>query len=230
MRERNINMDKVSMEPVYHKKTFENIAPEKRHKILEVAIGEFANHGFDNANINVIAQKAHVSVGSLYKYFDTKQDLFLTAVHYGVQILEGTLLDVADSDCDIVEKLDSVIAAIQHSSREYGDLIKLYNEMTSENNIDLVKSIARDMETVSARVYTNVLEDAQKNGELQENVDPKMFAYFLDNLFMNLQFSYACGYYQERFKIYAGEDIAERDDYVRSQMIAFVKGAFEGNK
>lgn len=221
-------MEQTSNQPVYHKKTFENISPEKRKKILEVAIGEFANHGFDNANINVIAQKSHVSVGSLYKYFDTKRDLFLTAVHYGIGILESTLFDVVDSDCDIVEKLDSVISAIQHSSREYSDLIKLYNEMTSENNVDLVKSIAYDMETVSARVYTKVLEDAQKNGELKNDVDPKMFAYFLDNLFMNLQFSYACSYYQERFKIYAGEDIAEHDDYVRSQMISFVKGAFEG--
>lgn len=221
-------MDMISERPIYHKKTFDHIAPEKRKKILEVAIGEFANHGFDNANINVIAQKSHVSVGSLYKYFDTKQDLFLTAVHFGVQILEGTLFDLADSDCDIIEKLDGVISAIQKSSREYGDLIKLYNEMTSENNVELVKAIANDMETVSAQVYTKILEDAQKKGELQKDVDPKMFAYFLDNLFMNLQFSYACGYYQERFKIFAGDDIAEKDKYVRCQMIAFVKGAFEG--
>lgn len=221
-------MDELLKSPVYHKKTFENIAPEKRNKILEVAVSEFANHGFDNANINVIAQKSHVSVGSLYKYFDTKQDLFLTAVHYGVQILEGTLTNLADSDCDIIEKLDGVISAIQNSSREYGDLIKLYNEMTSENNIELVEAIARDMETVSANVYTKILEDAQNKGELKNSVDPKMFAYFLDNLFMNLQFSYACGYYNERFKIFAGEDITEKDEYVRKQMIAFVKGAFEG--
>ena len=40
-------------QPVYHKKTFENIPEEKRRRILAVAIGEFANKGFDNANINV---------------------------------------------------------------------------------------------------------------------------------------------------------------------------------
>ena len=34
---------------------------------MAAAIGEFANKGFDNANINVIASKAGVSVGSLYK-------------------------------------------------------------------------------------------------------------------------------------------------------------------
>ena len=55
----------------YHKSTFDNIPEEKRSKILSVAVNEFATQGFENANINTIAKKAEVSVGSLYKYFDT---------------------------------------------------------------------------------------------------------------------------------------------------------------
>ena len=58
---------------MYCKPTFLNIPPEKREKILAVAVNEFAYNGFENANINVIAKKAEVSVGSLYKYFDTKK-------------------------------------------------------------------------------------------------------------------------------------------------------------
>ena len=72
----------------YCKPTFMNIPQEKREKILSVAVNEFAYNGFENANINTIAKKAEVSVGSLYKYFDTKTDLFMTSVHYGVSNLE----------------------------------------------------------------------------------------------------------------------------------------------
>ena len=43
---------------IYHKPTFNNIPVEKRKKILDVAINEFANQGFENANINTIAKKA----------------------------------------------------------------------------------------------------------------------------------------------------------------------------
>ena len=42
---------------IYCKPTFNNIPEEKRRKILDVAVMEFANHGFENANINVIAKK-----------------------------------------------------------------------------------------------------------------------------------------------------------------------------
>ena len=48
---------------VYYKPTFSNISEEKRTKILTVAVNEFANNGFNNANINTIAKKAEVSVG-----------------------------------------------------------------------------------------------------------------------------------------------------------------------
>ena len=213
-------------QPVYHKKTFENIPEEKRRRILAVAIGEFANKGFDNANINVIASKAGVSVGSLYKYFNTKQDLFLTAVHHGISILEDTIGPLSQADMDVREKLEQIIRAVQTSSRQLGDLIKLYNEMTSENNAELVRRISQDMETVSAAVYTKMIRQAQEEGLIRGDIDPRMFAYLLDNLFMNLQFSYACGYYQERFKIYAGDDILSRDDFVVEQMLKFIEGAF----
>ena len=213
-------------QPIYHKKTFENIPEEKRRRILAAAIGEFANKGFDNANINVIASKAGVSVGSLYKYFNTKQDLFLTAVHHGISILEETLGPLSQADMDVRDKLELIIRTVQTTSRQLEDLIKLYNEMTSENNAELVRLISQDMETVSAAVYTQVIAQAQQEGLIRRDVDPRMFAFLLDNLFTNLQFSYACGYYQERFKIYAGEDILSRDDFVVEQMLKFIEGAF----
>ena len=60
---------------MHHKATFDNISQEKRMRIINAATTEFALKGFDNANINNIAKKAGVSVGSLYKYFTNKQDV-----------------------------------------------------------------------------------------------------------------------------------------------------------
>ena len=213
-------------QPIYHKKTFENIPEEKRRRILAAAIGEFANKGFDNANINVIASKAGVSVGSLYKYFNTKQDLFLTAVHHGISILEETLGPLSQADMDVRDKLELIIRTVQTTSRQLEDLIKLYNEMTSENNAESgTADLAGYGDGFRRRVHAGHCAGAAE-GLIRRDVDPRMFAFLLDNLFTNLQFSYACGYYQERFKIYAGEDILSRDDFVVEQMLKFIEGAF----
>lgn len=214
----------------YHKSTFDNISSEKRRRILSVATREFANKGFENANINNIAKQAGVSVGSLYKYFSTKQDLFLMTVHMGVSSLEQTLINYMRSDDGVALKLEKIIREIQTTSRSFSENIKLYNEMTVEGNAELVKQISVDMETVSSKIYSALIKQGQENGEIRRDIDCHMAAFLLDNLFMSLQFSYACDYYAERFKVFAGEDIFERDEFVLEQMLKFIKSAFTGGE
>lgn len=214
----------------YHKSTFDNIPLEKRNRILNVATKEFANKGFENANINNIAKEAGVSVGSLYKYFSTKQDLFLMTVHMGVNSLEQVLVNYMESDDTVSVKLEKIIREIQMTSRNFSEQIKLYNEMTVEGNAELVKQISVDMETVSSKTYSALIKQGQENGEIRKDIDCSMAAFLLDNLFMSLQFSYACDYYAERFKVFVGDDIFERDDFVVEQMLKFIKSAFADSK
>ena len=71
------------------------------------------------------------------------------------------------------------------------------------------------------------IEEGKKAGDIREDIDAPFAAWLLDNIFMSLQFSYACDYYIERFRIYAGSDITERDDFVVEQCLKFVKSALK---
>lgn len=78
---------------------FQNLPPDRRDQMLEVAAKEFAVHGYDGASLNHILETAGVSKGAAYYYFDDKADLFATVVrHYW-----DHLLGHADYD---LEKLD----------------------------------------------------------------------------------------------------------------------------
>ncbi|MBQ5996096.1 MAG: TetR/AcrR family transcriptional regulator [Clostridia bacterium] len=211
----------------HHKPTFDNISKEKRERIINAATMEFAMKGFENGNINSIAKKAEVSVGSLYKYFENKQDLFLTIVQYSISSMEELLLNLAQSDEDILLKVEKIIRTIQKSSKENVLLVKLYNVMTSENNPRFASQFAYEMESMTARIYRLAIEQGKKTGDVREDIDSAFAAYLLDNIFMNLQFSYACDYYKERFKIYTGNDTPQRDDFVVEQCLKFIKSAFK---
>lgn len=52
---------------------------EKYDAILEQAIRVFAEVGFRNADVQVIADKAGVGKGTVYRYFGNKEDLFWAA-------------------------------------------------------------------------------------------------------------------------------------------------------
>ena len=52
-------------------------APEVRQAdILDAALAEFSEHGFEGARMEDVARRAHVSKGTVYLYYPTKQALF----------------------------------------------------------------------------------------------------------------------------------------------------------
>jgi AcrR family transcriptional regulator len=71
-----------------------------KKKILEAAGEIFAKHGYSQANVRMIAGSAGISVGCLYLYFRSKEDLCLTLMQESLDDLNretGKMLrDVAD--------------------------------------------------------------------------------------------------------------------------------------
>lgn len=208
--------------------SFERISEEKRNRILSTAISEFANRGFTSANTNTIAQKAGISVGSLYKYFETKEDFFLTVVDHGITQLEKTLESVLSLDLDLFGKIEKIIRIIQTHSRINQDIIRLYNEMTTESNYELITRLSGELESLSAKCYIEMINLAKKEGTIASDVDSNLSAFLLDNIFMTLQFSYSTVYYKERMKIYLGEDIFDKDEDVVAGVMRVIRRALGG--
>ena len=59
------------------KQTFFNLPEEKRTVIVNAAIDEFAEYGFEAASINRIVANSGIAKGSFYQYFEDKQDVFM---------------------------------------------------------------------------------------------------------------------------------------------------------
>jgi AcrR family transcriptional regulator len=55
----------------------QNRSRERRLRIMETALDLFASKGINKTSSNEIAQKAGVSIGTFYSYFENKKDLFL---------------------------------------------------------------------------------------------------------------------------------------------------------
>ncbi len=208
----------------HYTETFEKIDEKKREKILKAAASEFAANGFRAANINVIARKAGISIGSMYKYFVSKEDLFLTIMDYGYQVLAGVLAEVDLKAGDIYDKIERLLRAAQHYSRAYPELNQIYVDIASEGLSHLSVMLSRKMETISAHFYQSLLTLSKQNGVVDEGIDASVTAFCLDNLIMMLQYSYTTEYFRERMKIFAGEDALENDERIIQGMMRFIRG------
>lgn len=205
---------------------FLRIDSEKQERIYEISCKIFSGDGFANANINTIAKEIGISVGSLYKYFQTKENLFLYCVQRGRQELDSVLSEIEKIDGDIFEKLTAVITTIQKHSRDFPHLINLYNEITTEGNLERAKRLSDVMESLAINYYTKLIRDAQNSGEISSERKPELLALLIDNLFMNLQFSYSNNYYKERMKLFVG-DMYGDDSLVKEEIIQFIRDALK---
>ncbi|NLZ55512.1 MAG: TetR/AcrR family transcriptional regulator [Clostridiaceae bacterium] len=208
--------------------SFNRLDAEKRERIIRAAIDEFSDRGYELANTNRIAERAGISVGSLFSYFDTKENLFLYIVQYGSMIIEQYTGEVMeDEEKSVAEKIEYMVRLSVRAPREEKALLRLYHEMSSLGNNDFLLRVPHSLESFTAGKYIRILEQGQKRGEVRADLDVSLAAFTMDNVFMSLQKAYSCDYYMIRLQIYTDPWIGEtkNDERVISETLKFLYGA-----
>ncbi len=66
---------------------YEEIRETKKALIMQTALELFASEGYYTTSIGKIAQKAGISKGLMYNYFESKEDLVLEIIGRGIRML-----------------------------------------------------------------------------------------------------------------------------------------------
>ena len=201
------------------------LTEEKLEEILEAGISEFADHGLQHTGMNAIAQRAGISVGVLYKYYENKDAFFDACVDRCTEELDRYVQELCTHKRKPLDYAREMIDAVQQFSGRHRDYIRLYQEATRTNDPERAAALAQRIEGIRAKLYTKIISQAQEAGDVRSDLDPKMFAFFFDNLLMMVQFSYCCPYYQERLKLYANDQTPD-NSHIASQLLKFMESAF----
>jgi AcrR family transcriptional regulator len=77
-----------------------------RSEILDAAEEVFSEKGYISATMEEIAAKAEFAVGTLYKFFNNKANLYRETVLTRLQEMEQQVYEILDSDLNSVGKLE----------------------------------------------------------------------------------------------------------------------------
>ena len=69
---------------------------ESRRRILEAARDVFFRDGFMPANLDEVAEKAGVAKGTLYRYFESKAELYVAVLAHNGAIFEQKMRDTLE--------------------------------------------------------------------------------------------------------------------------------------
>ena len=78
---------------------------ESRRRILESARDVFFRDGFMEANLDEVAEKAGVAKGTLYRYFDSKAELYVAVLAHNGAIFEQKMRDTVEASLDAPEQV-----------------------------------------------------------------------------------------------------------------------------
>lgn len=89
---------------------FAKLPESQQQAILAAALDEFAAYGFHDASLNRVIESAGISKGSLYYYFDGKEDLY---AHVARVELERVLDQVGPVDMAAADSPDAYWSALE---------------------------------------------------------------------------------------------------------------------
>jgi len=92
------------------KETFFNLDEMKKNRIINACIEEFSRNSFENASTNNIIKAAGISKGSLFKYTNSKEELFEYVLNIVLEeLIKYQISNIEQKNTDIIDRLKDII-------------------------------------------------------------------------------------------------------------------------
>jgi len=141
----------------------EQMREATRLRIMRVAASEFARLGFDQANINVIAEQAGIGKGTIYLYFENKRELFLEMLRYIAKEQLASIRTAIAPEGTIQQRLERLFCAFAHLAEEESDNFNVY--MSALYGVNRAfKTEATNLLREYVAVIALMLEESQAQG------------------------------------------------------------------
>lgn len=110
----------------------EGLAERRREEILVVATEIFARQGLRGTDVQEIADSCGIGKGTVYRYFPSKDELFLATVHRVNERMTEALREVIRQDLDPVERMEGMIERFLVFFEENPDFVEVLIQERAE--------------------------------------------------------------------------------------------------
>lgn len=135
----------------------------KRERILAAGLKLFANEPYQAVTMDRVAEAANVAKGTLYLYFQSKEDLYLGILNDGLEAAARSYQSSIDSDADVRERLRRAIVVTIEFYEQRRDLLRLM--ITEEPRMAEARNrIRNEWRDRGLRFFTALIEEGIQGG------------------------------------------------------------------
>ena len=147
----------------------------KRERILRAAVDVFAEHGYFNAKVAQIAKAAGVADGTIYLYFDGKEDLLITIFREHtrnyLRALEQQMANVNGAE-------ERLRIAIRHHLETLGRdrALAVVSQVELRHSLKFMSLLSQEEIADYLNIIRKIVESGQQEGVFRRTVHPQLVA------------------------------------------------------
>jgi len=147
----------------------------KRERILRAAVDVFAEHGYFNAKVAQIAKSAGVADGTIYLYFDGKEDLLITIFR---EHTRSYLHSLEQALANINRAEDRLRTAVRHHLETLGRdrALAVVSQVELRHSLKFLSLFSQQEVADYLNVIRKIVEHGQEQGAFRRNVHPQLAA------------------------------------------------------
>ena len=170
----------------------------KKDRIIEAAAQVFARSGYSNASVASIARQADIGKGTVYEYFQSKEDLFFAVFEWFQKKTEKAAVvgisDLGGGAADRLQALNDSLMGVWDEIKEVFALVMEFWAASSSSTgmRQRLKGAFKQLYDDYRRIVSALIKDGIKSGEFRSDVKPEPVAAALvgtwDALFLQAWF------------------------------------------
>jgi TetR/AcrR family fatty acid metabolism transcriptional regulator len=147
----------------------------KRERILRASVDVFAEHGYFNAKVAQIAKAAGVADGTIYLYFDGKEDLLITIFR---EYTRNYLHTLEQRLANINRAEERLRTAVRHHLETLGKdrSLAVVAQVELRHSLKFMSLFSQQEVADYLNVIRKIVEHGQQDGAFRRNVHPQLVA------------------------------------------------------
>jgi TetR/AcrR family transcriptional regulator len=204
---------------------FQKLSTEKREKVFQAAVNEFASKGYGNASMNSVVKAAAISKGSLFQYFKSKQGLFDAVVDMAAGRVTEYLKGVRDETANLsfFDRLERLLSSGFTFIDRHPMLARIYFHLLQSGEAPFGSERLRRLNRRGDQFLAELIEHAIDRGELRSETDVDRVAFLINSILVTLLRAYYTEFLGSGLGLYRG-DPAELDRWVATTLDLISRG------
>jgi TetR/AcrR family fatty acid metabolism transcriptional regulator len=147
----------------------------KRERILRAAVDVFAEFGYFNAKVAQIAKAAGVADGTIYLYFDGKEDLLTTVFR---EYTRNYLRALEQQMANINRAEERLRIAIRHHLETLGRdrALAVVSQVELRHSLKFMSLLSQEEIADYLNIIRKIVESGQEEGVFRRTVHPQLVA------------------------------------------------------